>query len=177
MPSGYAQRNFRPTDLGERARLVWLWMAGRSVHNISVITGTSVTTVYRWIRRWQREGHVNSRPRSGRPRLGTSKSNTTKQIQKLFSTQSSWLTLATTHSTPPQRDPCDFHVQQTAGWSVKPLTGRRTSWREEHRIDGMPSFDFLEPIESSRSQPPHDLHQHQLLTGSGDASSLTRPWR
>lgn len=66
-----AHRIYRPTDLQERARLVWLWVMGRSVHSIALLTGMSVTTVYRWIRRWQREGHVNSRPKSGRPRQTT----------------------------------------------------------------------------------------------------------
>lgn len=59
---------FRPTGLRERAEFVWLWVEGWSARAIAQHTGTSVTTVYRWIRRWQREGNVHDRPRSGRPR-------------------------------------------------------------------------------------------------------------
>lgn len=63
------QRNsFRPTGLRERAWIVWLWVEGWSVRVIAQHTGTSVTTVYRWIRRWEREGNVETRNKSGRPR-------------------------------------------------------------------------------------------------------------
>ncbi|MPC50445.1 putative glutamate receptor [Portunus trituberculatus] len=34
-----------------RARMVWFWLAGYSARDISVTTGTSVSTVYRWLRR------------------------------------------------------------------------------------------------------------------------------
>uniref|UniRef100_A0A0P4WAP5 Insertion element IS150 protein InsJ-like helix-turn-helix domain-containing protein n=1 Tax=Scylla olivacea TaxID=85551 RepID=A0A0P4WAP5_SCYOL len=64
-------RSFRPTEGHERAGFVWLWASGMPVRDIAVRSGTSVTTVYRWIRRWQREGHVNTRPRSGRPPVST----------------------------------------------------------------------------------------------------------
>lgn len=63
------QYPFRPTGLDERARFVWMWVEGLSVRMIAQQTGTSVTTVYRWIRRWQQEGHVENKTRSGRPRL------------------------------------------------------------------------------------------------------------
>ncbi|MPC93235.1 hypothetical protein E2C01_088358 [Portunus trituberculatus] len=59
-------RSFRPTEGHERAGFVWLWASGMPVRDIAVRSGTSVTTVYRWIRRWQREGHVNTRPRNSR---------------------------------------------------------------------------------------------------------------
>ncbi|KAK4309809.1 hypothetical protein Pmani_018570 [Petrolisthes manimaculis] len=62
------QQVFRPTGLEERAEIVWLWVEGWSVKAIAQYTGTSITTVYRWIRRWQKEGNVSDRPRSGRPR-------------------------------------------------------------------------------------------------------------
>lgn len=64
---------FRPTGLRERAEFVWLWVEGWSVRAIAQHTGTSVTTVYRWIRRWQKEGNVHDRPRSGRPRSAAKK--------------------------------------------------------------------------------------------------------
>lgn len=60
-------RSFKPTESLERAGFVWLWASGVPVRDIAVRSRTSVTTVYRWIRRWQREGHVNTRLRSGRP--------------------------------------------------------------------------------------------------------------
>lgn len=47
----------------ERARFVLMWAEGMSLRAIARHTGASVTTVYRWIRRWQYEGHVNTRPR------------------------------------------------------------------------------------------------------------------
>lgn len=34
-----------------RARIMWLWLAGCSARDISIRTGTSVSTVYRWLRR------------------------------------------------------------------------------------------------------------------------------
>lgn len=39
-----------------------------SLRAIARRTGASVTTVYRWIRRWQREGHVFTRARGCKPR-------------------------------------------------------------------------------------------------------------
>lgn len=62
-------REVRQTDLSERARFVWLWMEGKPIKDIAKDAGTSTTTVYRWIRRWKCEGVVESKPRSGRPRV------------------------------------------------------------------------------------------------------------
>lgn len=56
-------RRARPTNRWERARFVFLWTYGMSLRAIARHTGSSVTTVYRWIRRWQQEGHVDTRPR------------------------------------------------------------------------------------------------------------------
>lgn len=55
------QRRFNPTALSDRARFVRLWMGGMSFRGIAEATSTSVSTVYRWIHRWQREGHVNTK--------------------------------------------------------------------------------------------------------------------
>lgn len=44
-----------------RAKMVWYWQAGIPVRDISHHTGVSVTTVYRWVRRWQEEGSVETR--------------------------------------------------------------------------------------------------------------------
>lgn len=62
-------RAVKPTGVSDRARFVVMWLEGVSIREIAVRTGISVTTVYRWLRRWQREGTVSTRPRSGRPRM------------------------------------------------------------------------------------------------------------
>lgn len=36
-----------------RSRIVWLWLAGCPARDISILTGASVSTVYRWLRRFQ----------------------------------------------------------------------------------------------------------------------------
>lgn len=53
--------------LADRARIVWMWLSGMSVREISQESGTSVSTVYRWIRRWQKEGSLERRSPPGRP--------------------------------------------------------------------------------------------------------------
>lgn len=66
-------RLHQTTDLADRSRFVWMWRSGMSARAIAQKTGASVTTICRWIRRWRREGHINTRPRRGRPRKsGTS---------------------------------------------------------------------------------------------------------
>lgn len=45
-----------------RKQIVWLWLTGCSALAISKKTGVSLSTVYRWIRRWQAEGTVETRP-------------------------------------------------------------------------------------------------------------------
>ncbi|XP_071523914.1 LOW QUALITY PROTEIN: glutamate receptor ionotropic, delta-2-like [Panulirus ornatus] len=62
------RRPFQLTALAERVRFVWLWEGGMSTRAIARETGTSATTVNRWIKRWQKEGNVNSRSRPGRRR-------------------------------------------------------------------------------------------------------------
>lgn len=51
----------RQADVHARIRMVWLWLAGLSVREISCHMHVSVTTVYRWVRRWQDEGTVKTR--------------------------------------------------------------------------------------------------------------------
>lgn len=51
-----------PAVVAERARIVWLWLGGASARSVSQQTGASLSTVYRWIRRWQEEGSVRTRP-------------------------------------------------------------------------------------------------------------------
>ncbi|KAG7162342.1 Glutamate receptor-like 27, partial [Homarus americanus] len=52
-----------PTDLADRVTFVRLWVGGRSIREIAEQTNVSVTTVYRWIKRWQNQGNVNNIPR------------------------------------------------------------------------------------------------------------------
>lgn len=61
-------RLHQTTNLADRSRFVWMWAGGMSARAIAQETGASVTTICRWIRRWRREGHVNTKPRRGRPR-------------------------------------------------------------------------------------------------------------
>lgn len=51
----------RQADVNARLRMVWLWLAGLSVREVSCHMRVSVTTVYRWVRRWQEEGTVKTR--------------------------------------------------------------------------------------------------------------------
>lgn len=78
---------FRPTGLRKRAEFVWLWVEGWSAKAIAQHTSTSVTTVYRWIRRWQREGNVHDRPRSGRPRSAAKKAGNFDDIHLTGNTE------------------------------------------------------------------------------------------
>ncbi|KAG7157648.1 putative Glutamate receptor-like 80 [Homarus americanus] len=61
------RRTTKPTALAERAGFVKMWREGMSLHAIARETGVSVTTVFRWIHRWLKEGNVNTRPRGHRP--------------------------------------------------------------------------------------------------------------
>ncbi|KAK3886252.1 hypothetical protein Pcinc_009585 [Petrolisthes cinctipes] len=51
-----------PAVIAERAKIVWLSLKGASARTVSQQTGASLSTVYRWIRRWQEEGSVRTRP-------------------------------------------------------------------------------------------------------------------
>lgn len=59
----------------DRLRIVWMWLRGMSAREISLETGASLCTVYRWVRRWQEEGNVETRPYRGRPRASSSSSS------------------------------------------------------------------------------------------------------
>ncbi|KAK4299457.1 hypothetical protein Pmani_028270 [Petrolisthes manimaculis] len=45
----------------DRTRIMWLWLAGYTARDIAAETGTSLSTVYRWIRRWEKEGTLVTR--------------------------------------------------------------------------------------------------------------------
>lgn len=63
------RRRFKTTTLAERANLVWMWVEGVPTRMIAQETGISVTTICRWVKRWQREGNVHTRRKRGRPRV------------------------------------------------------------------------------------------------------------
>lgn len=44
-----------------RKRIVWLWLTGSSAMDISRQTGLSLSTIYRWIRRWEEERAMDNR--------------------------------------------------------------------------------------------------------------------
>lgn len=49
-----------------RARMICLWLAGMSAREISCCTGASMSTVYRWVRRWQAGDSVEAKHSRGR---------------------------------------------------------------------------------------------------------------
>lgn len=59
----------------DRLKMVRMWMEGKSVRAISQETGSSLPTVHRWLRRWQREGTVETRTYSVRRHRRTSQSS------------------------------------------------------------------------------------------------------
>ncbi|KAK4316785.1 hypothetical protein Pmani_012088 [Petrolisthes manimaculis] len=59
----------RPEVITRRALIVGNYDAGKSINEISRLMGISKTTVRLWIRRYEGEGHVMTRPRSGRPKV------------------------------------------------------------------------------------------------------------
>lgn len=63
--------------------------AGQSYSEISREMGISRNTVKAWVRRYEEEGHVKTRPRSGRPRVTTQQQDAAiyaASIQQPFST-------------------------------------------------------------------------------------------
>lgn len=54
-----------------RARIVTLWQEGKSITRIVDEVGVSRNRVRRWIRRYEAEGHVETRARPGRPKCTT----------------------------------------------------------------------------------------------------------
>ncbi|KAK4329208.1 hypothetical protein Pmani_000436 [Petrolisthes manimaculis] len=59
----------RPEVITRRALIVGNYDAGKSINEISRLMGISKTTVRLWIRRYEGEGHVMTRPRSGLPKV------------------------------------------------------------------------------------------------------------
>ena len=54
--------------IARRIAIVQMWQKGIPIRNISNRTGSSVTTVYRWVRRWQEQGTVEAKPYRRKPR-------------------------------------------------------------------------------------------------------------
>ncbi|XP_068216613.1 probable glutamate receptor [Palaemon carinicauda] len=51
------------TDMSERTRFIWMWASGLSVRDIARHTGSSVSTIYKWIRRWKKDGSIHTKNR------------------------------------------------------------------------------------------------------------------
>ncbi|KAK3877268.1 hypothetical protein Pcinc_018003 [Petrolisthes cinctipes] len=60
-----------PSVIADRGKIIGMWENGTPVLIIAEQTGFAQSTVYRWIARWQTEGSLETRPRSGRPRVLT----------------------------------------------------------------------------------------------------------
>lgn len=63
------RRILRSTCINDRAMFIRMWMSGIPSSVIAQETGSTATTVRRWIRKWRREGNINGR-RRGRPVAG-----------------------------------------------------------------------------------------------------------
>lgn len=62
----------RTEVITKRRLIVGHHKAGKSIREISRLMGITKATVRLWIRRYKEEGHVTTRPRSGRPRITSS---------------------------------------------------------------------------------------------------------
>lgn len=85
------------TVYADRLRMVWLWLRGKSARQIALETGASLCTVYRWVRRWQEEGNVETRPYRGRSR--NLAPGTVHHTHWIINHQTPWtsITLPTSH--------------------------------------------------------------------------------
>ncbi|KAK3879568.1 hypothetical protein Pcinc_015855 [Petrolisthes cinctipes] len=64
-------RDNNPDIIMERGMVIGRYHAGKSYSQISREMGLSRNTVKAWVRRYEEEGHVRTRPRPGRPRVTT----------------------------------------------------------------------------------------------------------
>lgn len=55
----------------QRGRIIGLWEGDMATSDIAAEIGVSLRTVQRWTRRWQEEGSLATKARSGRPRVTT----------------------------------------------------------------------------------------------------------
>ncbi|KAG7161021.1 putative helix-turn-helix HTH_28 domain containing protein 8, partial [Homarus americanus] len=70
----------RPEVITSRGRIIGYHEAGKGLREISRLLGISRDTVRLWVRRYEEEGHVLTRPRPGRPRVTTPAAD--QQIQR-----------------------------------------------------------------------------------------------
>ncbi|KAK3855888.1 hypothetical protein Pcinc_037737 [Petrolisthes cinctipes] len=68
MPSRVNQNHHKIPFKADCGQIVKLWREGASKRAISREMGVSLSTVYRWIRVWRKEGRVETRPYIGRKR-------------------------------------------------------------------------------------------------------------
>lgn len=61
----------RPEVITSRGRIIGYHEAGKGIREISRLLGISRDTVRLWVRRYEEEGHVVTRPPPGRPRVTT----------------------------------------------------------------------------------------------------------
>lgn len=62
-------RDNNPDIIMTRGMVIGRYKAGQPYREISRDMGLSKNTVKAWVRRYEEEGHVRTRPRSGRPRV------------------------------------------------------------------------------------------------------------
>lgn len=72
----------RRSPYGEeiRSKTIMLWKQRMPPCKIARDVNVSLTTVYRWIRRWKQDGSMRLRPRNGRPKKFMIKHDTKNKI-------------------------------------------------------------------------------------------------
>ncbi|KAK4323252.1 hypothetical protein Pmani_006034 [Petrolisthes manimaculis] len=58
------RKRITQTLKSQRQLIIRMWLAGSSARVISRVTGISISTVHRWVRRWRDEGTIETRPYS-----------------------------------------------------------------------------------------------------------------
>lgn len=71
------QRAYNPSVIVERGVIIGRYIAGQSLSEISRDMGITRKTVKVGVRRYEEEGNVNTKPRSGRPRVMTPQQDAT----------------------------------------------------------------------------------------------------
>lgn len=71
------QRANKPRVILERGVIIGRYLAGQSLSEISRDMGMSRNTVKLWVRRYEEEGNVSTKSRSGRPRVTTPQQDAT----------------------------------------------------------------------------------------------------
>lgn len=163
---------FQPTCLEVRAKIVWMWVEGLPARNIAKATGTSVTTIYRWVRRWEKEDNVLTKPRKGRPR--GSRREAKKRQQHSSSRMSASLGVAVKSSVYPQIHPSEMKAWETSEKDsgchyCQCLSGTKS----------FPVYDQQEPQHYSLLNATHPLRRHYCDIGytlgySGERSAFKR---